>query len=142
MGAWRSFVDTYADLMRKIESDLSPHGLALGDYQVLVYLSEADDRTLRMCDLAELLQLTPSGTTRRLDGLVRQGWVERNPSESDRRVMLATMTKAGWRKLHEALDTHVVSVRENMIDLLNDRELKAIASAFQKVRDHLDEQRR
>ena len=54
----------------------------MGDYQVLVYLSEADDHAMRMCDLAARLQLSPSGLTRRLDGLVRGGLVERRPSRA------------------------------------------------------------
>ena len=60
-----------ASMSRALEADLAPHGLTLGDYQVLVYLSEADDHAMRMCDLAARLQLSPSGLTRRLDGLVR-----------------------------------------------------------------------
>ena len=36
MGAWRSFVSTHGPLMDALESDLAPHGLTLGDYEVLV----------------------------------------------------------------------------------------------------------
>jgi hypothetical protein len=60
MAAWRSYVETYADLMAALESDLADTGLDLGDYQVLVYLSESADQSLRMCDLAARLQLSPS----------------------------------------------------------------------------------
>ncbi len=60
-----------------------------------MFLSEADGRAMRMCDLAARLQLSPSGLTRRLDGLVRAGVVERRPSETDRRVMLAVLTAEG-----------------------------------------------
>ena len=71
--AWRAYAETVFDLNAALEADLAPHGLTLGDYQVLVYLSEADDHSMRMCDLADRLQLSPSGLTRRLDGLVRAG---------------------------------------------------------------------
>src|SRR5690606_9647642 len=118
--------------------DLEPTQLALGDYQVLVTLSEAEQKSMRMCDLADVLQLTPSGATRRLDGLVKAGWVERRNSDVDRRVMLAQLTPAGWDKLHEALVPHVRSVREHLIDLLDEDEMKALASVFGKVRAHLD----
>ena len=73
MAAWRRYAETVVDLNAALEADLAPHGLTLGDYQVLVYLSEADDRAMRMCDLAGALQLSPSGLTRRLDGLVKAG---------------------------------------------------------------------
>src|SRR5688500_18751506 len=93
--AWRAFVETVFEMNGALETDLAPTGLTLGDYQVLVYLSEAPDRAMRMCDLAANLQLSPSGLTRRLDGLVRRGDVTRTPSSTDRRVMLAVLTDAG-----------------------------------------------
>ncbi len=139
MAAWRSFVETQADLMSAIESDLAPSGLTLGDYQVLVYLTEADDQQMRMCDLAERLQLSPSGLTRRLDGLVKAGWVERRNSDADRRVMLAALTDAGRQQLADAAPGHVESVRARMIDVLDADDQRAIAQAFAKIRHALDQ---
>src|SRR6266508_4512783 len=100
--AWRSYVETTADLSSALEADLIPTGLTLGDYQVLVFLSEAEHHSMRMCDLAANLQLSPSGLTRRLDGLVRSGYVDRRPSSADRRVMLAILTEPGAAKLADA----------------------------------------
>lgn len=138
MDAWRSYVETQSDLQNAIETDLAPTGLTLGDYQVLVFLSEADDHRMRMCDLADLLQLSPSGLTRRLDGLVRQGWVQRVGSDVDRRVMLAVLTDTGFAQLVAAAPTHVDSVRRRLVDLLDEEELAAFARAFRKVRAALD----
>jgi DNA-binding MarR family transcriptional regulator len=138
MRAWRSYVETQNDLQTALELDLQPTGLNLGDYQVLVFLSEADDRRMRMCDLAELLQLSPSGLTRRLDGLVRKGLVERVGSDLDRRVMLAVLTPKGLAQLEAAAPTHVDSVRAHLIDLLDTDELEALVRIFGKVRAALD----
>jgi DNA-binding MarR family transcriptional regulator len=138
MAAWRSFIESHDDLMTAIEGDLAATGLTLGDYQVLVYLTEAESEQLRMCDLADMLQLSPSGLTRRLDGLVRAGWVERRSSDVDRRVMLAGLTEAGRRRLAESAPTHVASVRARMIDLLDDDDLAAVARVFRKIRRALD----
>ncbi len=138
MAAWRAFIETHDDLMSAIERDLAPSGLTLGDYQVLVYLTEADDGQLRMCDLAEMLQLSPSGLTRRLDGLVRAGWVERRTSDVDRRVMLAALTDAGKQQLGAAAPGHVESVRSRMIDVLDSQDHAAINRAFSKIRAALD----
>src|SRR5215213_11423416 len=116
MAAWRSYAETVVLLNAALEADLAPHGLTLGDYQVLVHLSEAEGHELRMCDLAARLQLSPSGLTRRLDGLVRANLVERRGSASDRRVMLAAVTPKGVRALEQSAPVHVASVRERMID--------------------------
>ena len=139
MLAWRSYVETNADLMAALERDLAPTGLNLGDYQVLVFLSEAHERSLRMCDLAGRLQLSPSGLTRRLDGLVRANLVERRRSASDRRVMLPALTSKGLRALEDSAPVHVVSVRKRMIDLLDEDELRVIAGVFQKIRARLED---
>ena len=138
MAAWRSLVETHGDLMSALEADLAPTDLTLGDYQVLVFLTEADDQQMRMCDLAERLQLSPSGLTRRLDGLVKAGWVERRGSDADRRVMLAGLTEAGRAQLEAAAPRHVASVRARMIDVLDPDDHIAIARAFRKIRAALD----
>ena len=138
MAAWRTFIECHGDLISAIESDLAPSGLTLGDYQVLVYLTEADDERMRMCYLADMLQLSPSGLTRRLDGLVKAGWVERRNSDVDRRVMLAALTDAGRDRLAAAAPGHVASVRARMIDVLDADDHAAIARAFGKIRDALD----
>ena len=137
--AWRAYAETVADLALALEHDLAPHDLTLGDYQVLVFLSEAEARRERMCDLAGRLQLSPSGLTRRLDGLVRAGWVRREPSPHDRRVMLAVLTDEGLGKLEEAAPDHVRSVRRHVLDRLTPEQVRALGDIFGSLRQGLDE---
>ena len=131
--AWRAFVETVSDLETALEADLTPTGLTLGDYQVLVFLSEAEESSMRMCDLASNLQLSPSGLTRRLDGLVRNGLVDRQPSVADRRVMLAVLTEAGAAKLAEAYPVHLASVRQRIIDQLDAADVDAFGRIFSTI---------
>jgi DNA-binding MarR family transcriptional regulator len=133
MAAWRTYIETYADLVAAIERDLAEHDLTLGDYQVLVFLSEADERSMRMCDLADRLQLSPSGLTRRLDGLVKAGLVTRQPSIEDRRVMKAMLTDQGLETLRTAAPDHVDSVRRHIFDHLDDSQVDAFASIFTAI---------
>lgn len=131
--AWRAFIETVGDLTAALDADLMATGLNLGDYQVLVYLSEAEAGNMRMCDLADALRLSPSGLTRRLDGLVRDGLVERQGSPADRRVMLAVLTEAGWARLREVAPLHVASVRRRLFDHLDDDQVAAMASTFRAI---------
>lgn len=131
--AWRSFIETASDLNNALERDLAAHRLTLGDYQVLVYLSESPDHAMRMCDLAERLQLSPSGLTRRLDGLVAAGFVRRCPSTSDGRVMMAVLTPAGQEKLESAAPTHVESVRHHIFDHLDPVQIEALGTIFSSI---------
>jgi DNA-binding MarR family transcriptional regulator len=131
--AWRAFIETHDDLVAALERDLVEQGMTLGDYQVLVFLSEAADHSMRMCDLADMLQLSPSGLTRRLDGLVQAGHVTRQGSAEDRRVMMAVLTDAGMAELRRAAPHHVASVRRHIFDVLDDEQVEAMASIFTAI---------
>lgn len=137
MAAWRGYIDTVVPLATAFEADLAAHRLTNGDYEVLVWLSDAEDESMRMCDLADRLRLSPSGLTRRLDGLVSGGLVARTPSADDKRVMLARLTDHGREILRRAAPDHVDSVRRHFIDLLTPAEIEHLGSAFAKVRSHL-----
>ena len=133
MSAWRAYIETFADLTNALEHDLAELGLTLGDYQVLVYLSEADGQAMRMSDLADMLQLSPSGLTRRLDGLVDGGFVTREGSLEDRRVMMAVLTRSGMSLLERSAPHHVASVRRHVFDHLDHAQVMAMASIFRAI---------
>lgn len=133
MRGWRAFAEVNTHLLSALEADLAIHNLNLGDYEVLVMLSEAPEHQLRMCDLAARLGLSPSGLTRRLDGLVKLGYVKRTPSTADRRVMLATVTDEGLLAMTAAASDHVASVRRHLIDRLNAEQIKALGDIFLAV---------
>ena len=137
--AWRSFVTTLPDLNAAFEADLAPHGITMGDYEVLVFLSEAPHNRLRMCDLAAALRLSPSGLTRRLDGMVKAGWVERASCSSDRRVMYAHLTASGRTKMEITSADHVQSVRRHFIAPLGPTGVQQLSSLFLAIREHLHE---
>lgn len=132
--AWRTLVTrTYsllADLDRELQAE---HGLTLGDYEVLAMLSEAPDRSLRMTDLASTLRISPSGMTRRVDGLVKRGWVVRSQCPEDRRGSYAVLTDEGFEVLRVAAPSHVRGVREHFIDLLSERQLANLTAALERL---------
>jgi DNA-binding MarR family transcriptional regulator len=135
MAAWRGMVEVQAQIDTELEADLvAKHGVTLGEYAVFVVLSEVPDERLRMCDLADRLHLSPSGLTRRLDGLVRQGLVARQPSDEDRRATLAVLTPAGRARLEAAAPDHVAGVRRAFLDHLSRTDIAALAEAFEAVR--------
>ena len=134
MAAWRGVVGVSSAVMGALEADLmSRYGISAGDYGVLANLSESEGSRMRMCDLAGALHLSPSGTTRRLDGLVRRGLVRREPSAEDRRVMLAVLTDEGRQFLEEIAPVHVDGVRRHFISQLSRTQLRNLAAAFRSV---------
>lgn len=139
LAAWRAYVETVTDLNSAIEADLAPTGLTLGDYQVLVFLSESPDGSMRMVDLASRLQLSPSGLTRRLDGLVKSGHVARVPSATDRRVMHAVIKESGRAALAGAYPVHLASVRSRIIDRLEPADVEALTRIFAAIASGLQD---
>ncbi len=133
MRAWRSYITTSVDLMKALEEDVRPYGLTMGDYQLLAMISEAPERRLRMCDLAEQLRLSRSGLTRRMDGVLTNAWVARVQDDADRRVAYAELTTKGWNLLRKVAPIHLASVRRLMIDHLSRTEIRAIGNAFTRI---------
>jgi DNA-binding MarR family transcriptional regulator len=112
---------------------LESQGLNVTEYSVLMNLSEAPDRALRMSQLANYVSITVSGLTRVIERLSRQGLVERVRAESDGRGQFAVLTDAGLARLEQAWPTHLASVRRHVMDHLDDLDLVAFADAVSKI---------
>jgi DNA-binding MarR family transcriptional regulator len=132
--SWRALIGVTTGVLAVLDAELrAEHGLSLGEYEVLARLSDEPEHSLRMTDLAGRLRLSPSGITRRIDGLVRAGLVERRQCPSDRRGSNAVLTDAGMKRLREAAPAHVRGVRAHFIDQLSERELANLASALSNI---------
>jgi DNA-binding MarR family transcriptional regulator len=117
--------------VRRLEAELeAEHGLTLPAYEVLAHLSEAPDQRLRMSELAKHAILTPSGLTRLVDKLSRDGLVQRQRCGADARVVYAVLTGAGMDRLVAAYPTHVRGVREHFLDWLSRPQQDAVADAL------------
>jgi DNA-binding MarR family transcriptional regulator len=111
--AWVRFLRAHAAVTRQLSARLeAAHGLTLSDYDVLVQLYNAPERSLRRVDIARAVLLTASGITRLLDGLERAGWVEKRACESDARVSYAALTDQGIAKFEAARTTHLADIDE------------------------------
>src|ERR1700712_5148303 len=105
--AWRTLLIAHAQITRRLEAELvAEHELPLASYDVLLQLAEAEDRSLRMIELADRVLLSRSGLSRLVDRLVREGLVERAPCLEDARGTLAVLTPAGLQRLRQASGTH------------------------------------
>ena len=93
---------------------------------------------MRMTELAAQLLLSPSGVTRRLDRLVRQGLVTRRSCPSDGRGSLAELSARGVRRLESAAPTHVRGVRRYVIDPLSGRALEELRQGLGRITRALD----
>lgn len=109
------------------------HGLTLTDYEVLVQLANADDRRLSRVDLADSVILSQSGITRLLEGLERAGLVERTSCPTDRRVVYARLTHAGYERCLEAADTHLADIGQAFSEHFSEAELVTLADLLGRL---------
>jgi DNA-binding MarR family transcriptional regulator len=134
LDAWARLLRGHASLRRSLSAELEEeHGLNVTGYEALLLLSRAEDGLLRRVDLAEGLGLSPSGVTRLLDGLERQGLVDKATCESDARVTYAVLTEAGRCRLDESSRSHIASIEALFAERYDDEELVALAELLERL---------
>lgn len=135
---WRSSLGVLNLLPVFLERDLQQkHGLTLHDYEILVRLSEAPERRIRMTELASLSHQSKSRLSHQMTRMENAGLVVRESCDSDRRGQWAVLTEAGWDRLVAAAPDHVESVRRHYIDLFTEEQKQALGEAFTMVMSHL-----
>jgi DNA-binding MarR family transcriptional regulator len=127
--AWRAFVESskvlFDALDRQLQRDADmPHAY----YEILVRLSEADGRTLRMSELADRTRSSRSRLSHAIARLEERGWVRREDCPTDRRGQLARLTDAGFEVLANAAPGHVEAVRVNLIEALTTQQLEQLSA--------------
>ena len=134
--AWRGMLRANAALAKSLDTELeAAHGLQLSSYEVLMYLADAEDERMRMCDLASSILLSRSGLTRLVDRLQGEGLIERVACSDDARGAFAKLTPAGREKLRAARATHLAGVRAMFLDLFTAEELERLGDAWDRVLD-------
>jgi DNA-binding MarR family transcriptional regulator len=137
--AWRAVLAGTTKLIEALDRDLrAHHHLSLADYEILVHLSEAPGRRLRMAELADAALLSRSRLTHRIDRLRDQGLVTREPCEEDKRGWFAVLTDHGFARLEEAVPTHVAGVRAYLVDPVDRAGLLAAGTALGAVAATVD----
>lgn len=132
--AFVALLRAHAATTRQLNAQLlADHGLTISDYEVLLRLSRSPDRRMRRVDLAGEVLLTASGVTRLLDGLERNGLVERAACDSDRRVVYAVLTDVGSEKLESAGESHRAQIDELFTTRLEGGELESLAALLSRL---------
>ncbi len=135
---WRSWISANLLLPDRLGRDLQEEtGLTLADYEILVRLSEAPDRRLRMSELADVTLSSRSRLSHQIDRMQRAGQVDRQECTDDRRGYFAVLTDAGYDVLVAAAPVHVESVRRRMVDVLTPEEFAEFGRINQKLIDAL-----
>lgn len=141
--AWRAFLSAVQLLFERLDRDLQhDSGIPHTYYEVLVRLSEAPGRSLRMGQLAAATFTSPSRISHAVRRLEGRGWVRRDECDGDRRGALACLTAQGMAALEAAAPDHVRSVRAHLLDQLTRAEVAGLGAMSAKLVAHLEQERR
>lgn len=132
--AWRTFLQGATLLNDTLDRDLQAHGVSLSEYDILVGLSEATARRLRMSALAQQVVQSRSRLTHTAARLERRGWVQRRPAPDDRRGVELYLTDAGFVAVQALAPIHLASVRRHLLDHVTVGQLAVMAEAMASVR--------
>lgn len=125
--AWLRLAGVMLKLAPALDSQLQRDaGMTHFEYLCLAMLSQAEDRTLRMSELAAQVNASLSRLSHVVKKLEQRGWVERQPSPDSRRVTLARLTDEGMRELVTAAPGHVQTVRSLVFDGLTPDDVAAL----------------
>lgn len=135
---WRTFLVASQLLFDQLHRELEKGTSVPGPYyEVLVRLSEAPGRRLRMSALADRSQSSRSRLSHTIARLEKRGWVTRERCPSDRRGSIAVLTDAGFGALEDAAPVHVEGVRTHLFDQLNGAQLDELRTISQQLLRHL-----
>ncbi|MGK0715561.1 MarR family winged helix-turn-helix transcriptional regulator [Leucobacter sp. W1153] len=140
---WMSLVGLTILLPGAVEAQLKRDaGISFFEYHVLAMLSEAENRTRLMSDLAHWANSSLSRLSHVVTRLEKQGWVRREACPTDGRATNAVLTDEGFRHLAAHAPAHVTEVRRLVFDQLSESDVASIAAGLGRILEGIDPDRR
>ncbi|AEB43757.1 regulatory protein marr [Micromonospora maris AB-18-032] len=137
---WRAFLAASRALMDTLDRELQRDaGMPHAYYEILVRLSEAPERRLRMSELADATGSSRSRLSHAVTRLEAAGWVRREDCPTDRRGQIARLTDDGFATLAAAAPGHVEGVRRHLFDALSPAQVDQLRRISEALTDHLNQ---
>lgn len=132
---WRHYMAAtrmvYSEMERQLQRDSN---MPATYYEIMVTLSDAPDRTMRMSELADCNRFSRSRLSHAVSRMEREGWVERRECPTDKRGAFAVLTDAGFERLAAAAPGHVEQVRSMLFDVLTDEQVTQLGEICAAIR--------
>ncbi|MET7865199.1 MarR family transcriptional regulator [Micromonospora taraxaci] len=135
---WRAYLTASRALMDTLDRELQRDaGMPHAYYEILVRLSEAPGRQLRMSELAQAAGSSRSRLSHAVARLETAGWVRREDCPTDRRGQIALLTDEGFATLAAAAPGHVEGVRRHLFDALSPAQVDQLRRISETLAEHL-----
>lgn len=131
---WRTIIEVLRNVTTTIDDRLQDTAeLSSPDFAILVALSEAEGRTMRLRDLCAELRWDRSRTSHQVTRMEKRGLVAKQVCPGDARGILVSITDDGLTRLDNAAPDHVETVRRLIFDHLTDERFVALKGLLADV---------
>ena len=133
---WRHLLASIRKINRGMEETLLACGeISISEYSVLVSLSEAPNKTLRLRELCSELDWDRSRASHQITRMEKRGLVRKERCSGDARGVEVVLTDTGLERLEASVPEHVESVRRMVFDHLDPADAPALMRFCQGVLD-------
>lgn len=140
--AWLKLASVMLRLSPALDTQLQRDSdLTFFDYLCLAMLSETDERTLRMSQLAAETNASLSRLSHVVSKLEGRGLLQRSPCPDSKRVTMVSLTEDGWQKLVLAAPGHVETVRSLVFEGLSDDDVAALERITGHITSRIEQSR-
>ena len=131
---WLALASSMIRLPAALDAQLQRDaGLNYFEYQVLAVLSEAPQHTMRLSEIAALVDGSLPRLSQVVSRLEKRGWVRRTPDPADGRYTLGILTDEGWDKVVATAPGHVATVRRHVLDPLTKAQQRQLREITQRI---------
>ncbi|MFJ5079922.1 MarR family winged helix-turn-helix transcriptional regulator [Streptomyces sp. NPDC088553] len=136
---WRAYLHATTLLEDHLDRQLQRDaGMPHIYYGLLVQLSQAPRRRLRMTELARSAKITRSRLSHAIARLEKNGWVRRENCPSDKRGQFARLTDEGMEVLRQNAPGHVAAVRQALFDRLSPDQVTQLGAIMRVMAEGLE----
>lgn len=140
--AWLAVAALIVKLPSALDAQLhEDEDLSFFEYMVLAVLSEQDDRTMQMSDIAAASSASLSRLSHTIKRLENHGLVRRERLPGPGRRTSAILTDAGFAKVAQTAPGHVRRVRELLFDVASPVQLETLRQVGDLVLGQIDPRR-
>ena len=134
----RKLLDVLVRFRRHGWQQTSLGGLTRGEVATLFHIwkaGEEDEAGAKVSDISTLMNVAPPSVTQQLNGLEKQGYIERKMDNEDRRVVRVSLTSKGQIMLKEASDDFLTSIT-GLVNYLGEQDSLVLADLLVRVSDY------
>jgi len=132
--AWQTLRLAHARVAERLETDLEREcGLALNEFDVLLYLRARRDRETCISDLLDAVTLSQPALSRLVARLEARGLVARSGAHHDARATAVCLTDAGAALIDRAIQVHAMAVHETLTSKFSEAEQAALLQLLSQI---------